>query len=63
MSLEYLKSLSPLFLMSRNFPLEKRRGVQQQRVLRKRGVRIKRTCAYEGGEGVKFYPFWSVRTN
>ena len=38
--------------MSRKFLLEMRGGVKQPRVrTQKRGVCIKRTCAYEGGGG------------
>ena len=27
------------------------------------GARSMRTCAYDGGGGVKFLSFWCVRTN
>ena len=27
------------------------------------GARSMRTCAYDGGEGVKFLSFWCLRTN
>ena len=55
MSRESLKSLSPWFQMPRNFCLEMGGGVDNQEYVRKRGgVSIKRTWAYQGGEGVTF---------
>ena len=51
MSRECLKSLSPWFWISRNFLLEIGGGANNQEYARKRGVSIKRMCAYEGGGG------------
>ena len=56
MSRESLKSLSPWFQMPRNFFLEMG-GVNNQEYVRKRGVSIKRTCAYEGRGGSNFSQF------
>ena len=55
MSHECLKSLSPWFWKSRNFLLEMGGGgSNNQEYKRKRGVHIKRMCAYERGRGVTF---------
>ena len=55
-SRECIKCPSPWFWISRKFLLEMwGGGVKQPRVrTQKKGVCIKRTCAYEGGGGVKF---------
>ena len=58
MSRECIKSPSPWFWMSRKFLLEMGGGVKQPRVRTQRGgVRMKRTCAYEGGGGSNFSHF------
>ena len=56
MSRECIKSPSPLFWMSRKFLLEMRGGSNNQEHVRK-GGRITRTYAYEGGGGSNFSHF------
>ena len=47
----------------KTFPLEMGGGGSDGKEYVYNGVCSKRTCAYDGGSGSNFLPFWCVRTN